>query len=446
VPGSAPIDPQLADVATVLRCLACGQSAFAVAPEALTCGRCGHVVPVIGGIPHIRDADEAEAVSRERETVRELDQAPLLRPTDFSLASLVADRGALLDAFSSLPYDDGSVFFRENQYFKDVAKFADVFDYAAGQLGPGHGGRLLDVGADLTWSTARLAARGWRPVGIDINHHLAAAHALRRRGPAYAVVNADMHLPVFREGTFDAIAAFNALHHTHRVEALIGTLAATLRPGGRLCVVEPYWFLEEVRQAFGVSAIEAGINENVYRLEEWHRWFVQAGLELETFLISHSYNAVYVKRLAGVPARTISLADAEAELFDRFYHAELVVTSEIPNPVPAGTTLVLPVTIVNHARAGWSSEGQIPIRASYHLARIERDGGRTQLAFGQSRTPFAGHLLPGERREVRITIAVPDQPGEYEVSIDLVHELRMWFSERGSTLPTVRLHVVEPTE
>ena len=87
----------------------------------------------------------------------------------------------------------------------------------------------------------------------------------------------DMHLPAFRDGAFDAITAFNALHHTHRLEALIGTLAAALRPGGRLCVVEPYWFLEAVRQAFGAAQIEAGINENVYRLEEWHRWFVQAG-------------------------------------------------------------------------------------------------------------------------------------------------------------------------
>ena len=141
--GPVPFDPQLADVATLLRCLTCGQSAFAVAADALTCGGCGAVVPVIDGIPHVREAEEAEAVIRERETVREFDQAPLLRPTDFSLASLVADRGPLLDAFASLPYDDGSVFFRENQYFKDVARFADVFDYAAGQLGPGHGGRLL---------------------------------------------------------------------------------------------------------------------------------------------------------------------------------------------------------------------------------------------------------------------------------------------------------------
>ena len=237
-----------------------------------------------------------------------------MRPADFSHAQLLADHGPLLEAFASLPYDDGSAFYRENEYFRNVSRFAAVFDYVLGQVGPPSGGRVLDVGADLTWSTARLAAAGWRAVGIDINQHLAASRALRRRGPAYAVVNMDMHLPAFRDGAFDAITAFNALHHTHRLEALIGTLAAALRPGGRLCVVEPYWYLEPVRQAFGVSQIEAGINENVYRLEEWHRWFVQAGLELETFMIGHSLNAVYVKR-AEVRPRILSLAEAEVELF-----------------------------------------------------------------------------------------------------------------------------------
>ena len=330
------------------------------------------------GIPHVRAADEAAAVTRERETVRELDAAPLLRPTDFSLASLLADRGALLDAFASLPYDDGSPYFRENEYFQNVSRFADVFDYAVGRLGPGGGGRLLDVGADLTWSTARLAARGWRPVGIDINHHLAASQALRRRGPAYAVVNMDMHLPAFRDGVFDAITAFNALHHTHRLEALVGTLTAALRPGGRLCVVEPYWFLEEVRQAFGAAEIEAGINENVYRLEQWHRWFVQAGLELEAFLITHSYNAVYVKNAAGVAPRTISVEQAEAELFDRFYDATLVAPREIAGSVPAGSRFDLPVTVVN-----------------------QRAGGLEQ----RRPDPGPGQLSPLSRR------SVPDAPG-----------------------------------
>jgi SAM-dependent methyltransferase len=435
------IDPILDDLATILRCLGCGRSDFTVSATALACRGCGAAIAVHDGIPHVRTADEDVAITRERAAVQQMEEAPLLRPTDFSLASLLADRGALLDAFASLPYDDGSAFYRENEYFQNVAGFAGVFDYVLTQLGPAGGGRVLDVGADLTWSTARLAARGWRAVGIDINQHLAAARALRRRGPAYGVVNMDMHLPAFRDGAFDAITAFNALHHTHRLEALIATLAAALRPGGRLCVVEPYWYVEAVRQAFGAAQIEAGINENVYRLEEWHRWFVQAGLELETFMISHSLNAIYVKRPAGERPRTLTLAAAEAELFARHYDVAFVAPGELPTTVPAGATFELPVTIVNRGQAGWSSEGQIPVFASYHLYR--RDGGaRTVAAFDNQRTPLGAYLPPDTSRLLRLKVTAPATPGEYELELDLVHEARCWFAEQGGTPASVRLHVV----
>jgi SAM-dependent methyltransferase len=441
VAATTALDPVLADVASILRCLGCGRSDFALSAAAFTCRGCGHAVAVRDGIPHVRVGDEDIAITREREAVAQMEAAPLLRPTDFSLASLLADRGALLDAFASLPYNDGSDFYRENEYFQNVSGFAGVFDYVLTQLGPSSGGRALDVGADLTWSTARLAARGWRAVGIDINQHLAASQALRRRGPAYAVVNMDMHLPAFREGVFDAITAFNALHHTHRLEALIGTLAASLRPGGRLAVVEPYWYVEAVRQAFGAAQIEAGINENVYRLEEWHRWFVQAGLELETFMISHSLNAVYVKRPAGERPRTLSLAAAEAELFARHYDVAFVAPAELPGTVPTGAVFDLPVTVVNRGQAGWATEGQVPVFASYHLYR--RDGGtRTVAAFDNQRTALGPYLPPGDRRLIRLRVTAPPTPGEYELEIDLVHEARCWFAEKGGTPATVRLHVV----
>ena len=257
-----------------------------------------------------------------------------------------------------------------------------------------HAGRLLDVGADLTWSTSRLAARGWRPVGIDINHHLAASQALRRRGPAYAVVNMDMHLPAFRDGVFDAITAFNALHHTHRLEALVGTLTAALRPGGRLCVVEPYWFLEEVRQAFGAAAIEAGINENVYRLEEWHRTFVQAGLELVTHTIGHAFNAIYRKRTDGV-TRTISLGDAEAELFAGFYRGSVAGPPVLPGLIAPGARVEIPVRVVNGSPLGLEQRRAAarPRRLSHPSPPRRRAGGR---GAGES-TGFAGRPVAGRQ-------------------------------------------------
>jgi SAM-dependent methyltransferase len=397
-------------------------------------------VAVEDGIPVVRGADEDPAVTRERAAVKAIEDAPL-RQNDFSLAALLADEGDLRDAFVSLPYDNGSAFFRDNQYFQNVARCSGVFDYVASHLGQSTGGRLLDVGADLTWSTARLAARGWRAIGIDINDHLAASRVLWSSGPAYSVINMDMHLPAFRSGVFDAITAFNALHHTHRIESLIRTLADALRPSGHLGIVEPYWYAADVRNAFGAAQIEAGINENVYRLEEWHRWFVQAGMELETFMISGSFNAIYVRQPPERPPRNISLAEAETELFDRFYDAAFIAPREIAESVPAGASFDLPVSVVNRGRAGWASEGQIPVFASYHVYR-RTERGRETASFANARSPLGQYVLPGATHEIRLRVTAPTSPGEYEIEIDLVHEARCWFAEKGSSPATVRLHVV----
>ncbi|MGD9904206.1 MAG: class I SAM-dependent methyltransferase [Vicinamibacterales bacterium] len=437
--ATRPIDPVLVDLATLLRCLACGATDFVVAAEQLSCRRCGGVVPVTDGIPQVRAADEDPAVTRERAAVREMEDAGTGDDGAFTLAALLADDGPLRDAFLALPYDDGSPHFRTHEYFRNVASFAGVFDYVLGVLGPGDGGRVLDVGADLTWSTARLAAAGWRPVGIDINDHLAASRLMRRHAPPYGVVNVDMHLPAFRPGAFDVVTAFNALHHTHRIEALVGTLAAMLRPGGRWCVVEPYWFLPEVRQAFGVAQIDAGINENVYRLEEWHRWFVQAGLELETHLVGHAFNAVYRKRDDGT-ARTLSTADAEAELFDGFYRAALTGPPALPGPVPPGSRVEVPIRVANRSSRGWSSDGQMPVRLCYHLFQ-RAAGARTLVAYEHPRTPLGRFVLPGATHDIRLPLVMPEASGTYEFEIDLIHEDRSWFAGQGATPWVVTVEV-----
>jgi hypothetical protein len=158
-------------------------------------------------------------------------------------------------------------------------------------------------------------------------------------------------------------------------------------------------------------------------------------------MISHSLNAVYVKRPDGERPRTLSLAEAEAELFARHYDVAFVAPAALPGAVPAGATFDLPVTVVNRGQAGWSSEGQVPVFASYHLYRCD-SGGRTVTAFDNPRTALGEYLPPGTTRALRLRVTAPATPGEYDLELDLVHEARCWFAEKGGTPATVRLHVV----
>ncbi|HQZ41177.1 MAG TPA: hypothetical protein PLH72_19310, partial [Vicinamibacterales bacterium] len=115
--------------------------------------------------------------------------------------------------------------------------------------------------------------------------------------------------------------------------------------------------------------------------------------------------------------------------------------AELGGVVPAGATFELPVTVHNRGRAGWSSEGQIPVFASYHLFQL--DGAtRSVTAFDNARTPLGAYLAPGSSRLVRVRVTAPATPGEYELDLDLVHEARCWFAEYGGSSSTVRLRVI----
>ena len=421
--------PAEADLASLLRCVGCGGRRWSIDTAGLACASCGNLVPRREGVLHVSAGAEDATVGRERDAVLAIEHDD---PDDrtFTLARLRADRGAIRDAFVSLPYGNGSPVFDTFEYLGNVRRFAPVFDYVVDRLGVPPGGRILDVGADLTWSTSRLAALGWRPVGIDVNHHLSAADILREHGPDYHVVNVDMHVPAFADGAFDGVTAFNALHHTHRLPGLLGNLARVVRPGGRLGLVEPYWLHEDNRAAFGRDQIEAGINENVYRLEEWHQQLVRAGFELVTAMVSHSFNAVYERAAQG---RQLGLDEARDELFRTHFAARLVPPPGLPGAVRAGRTIEVPVTIENHSpRAGWSGEGQMPALVSYHVLRVEPGGRETMVRFDHPRRPLPGFVPPGGRTRVWVPVDVPETPGDYVVEFDLLYELQCWWAERGA--------------
>jgi SAM-dependent methyltransferase len=422
----SPADPIARDVVPRLRCLYCGGGQHALTAHGIRCASCGRVAVVRDGVVHCPAPDEDQAVVAERAAVLEFD----LHPRDasgFTIADVLVDP-RVQDSVLALPYGDDSP---ASEYVQNVRKFAPSFDYLLAQLGLAPGASVLDVGADLTWSTSRLARSGYRPIAVDINHHLVAAAVLGARGVPYAAVNVDMHAPAFGDGAFDAITAFNALHHSARLDQLAANLARMLRADGRLGFIEAYWYYPEAKAAFGVDEIAAGINENVYRLEEWHSALVGAGLELVSFAAGRSFDAVY--RKTGGPGRRITTADAARELFATFYMVEIEAPQQ-PVERPCGTAATIDVVVGNRALAAWVSDSQIPVFASYHL---NRDG--QTVSFDNVRTHLPGYVASGTRVTVPLRVDVPATPGVYTIEVDLVHEAITWFADRGGHTGTATL-------
>ncbi|MFH8892156.1 class I SAM-dependent methyltransferase [Streptomyces sp. NPDC017949] len=109
----------------------------------------------------------------------------------------------------------------------------------AALLGPAdslNGKDVLEIGAGAAQCSRWLAARGARPVALDLSHRQL-QHALRIGGsdlPAVRLVEADAGRLPFRDGSFDlACSAYGAVPFVADPVNVMREVRRVLRPGGR---------------------------------------------------------------------------------------------------------------------------------------------------------------------------------------------------------------------
>jgi SAM-dependent methyltransferase len=370
----------------------------------------------------LTSAYDDQVLRREREAASETERDPALGGINEQFDDLTVADGPLKAAILALPYGDGSKYYREPGYFSNVHGSAAAFDFLLTHLDPRPGHRLLDLGADLTWSTAQMAKRGLQCTAVDINHHLSAARLFADHFKvAYSLIRADMSRASFRDEAFEVVLAINALHHATDLQQVASNISRILRHGGRLAFIEPYCANDEDRRRFGAAQIEAGINEHTYLLQEWHQAFTRAGLAANVHRISDSFAAVYERPHAGVAA-------PDPDLFAGFYKGSLANATSASRA--SDGTLEAAVRILNAGNGVWCELSVFPVRASYHLYRVDA-GARNLVSFDNARTVLPSGIEPGEQLTVALEIPKPRLRGHYVADVDLVHEGVRWFSERG---------------
>jgi SAM-dependent methyltransferase len=175
--------------------LTAGESAY-------TCGGCGKVYPVKGGVPRLLP----EVVSGDLETA---------------------------EAFAWHGREFTDVLSEHEDHFLDViaprgpAFFDDKVVMDAG-CGPGrHALFAARFGAREVWA-------------VDLGEAVETAHRLAEDEPRVKVLQADMLHPPFRPGEegsgFDFIFSLGVIHHLDDPAAAVRSLASLLRPGGELFV------------------------------------------------------------------------------------------------------------------------------------------------------------------------------------------------------------------
>ncbi len=106
---------------------------------------------------------------------------------------------------------------------------------------PPTGQRALDMGCATGVLSRRLAKMGYNVVGVDISETLIdiAKQQSQREGVLVQYYAYDAENMPFEDGAFDAVLAFNILHHFPEIKGIACEILRVCRPGGHIFTFDP---------------------------------------------------------------------------------------------------------------------------------------------------------------------------------------------------------------
>ncbi|MFC1914659.1 class I SAM-dependent methyltransferase [Chloroflexota bacterium] len=182
----------------------------------------------------------------------------------------------------ALPDGDGSDIFKRDTLFRNISDAAYVFYQGLSLLRLTGKERLLDLGADICWSTNKFAELGCQCVALDINHHLPVSDVYIHKNNVYFErIVTDMGDLPFADKSFDIVVTVTSIHHASDLGNTFREIARVLAPRGKAILIN-----EPVRRIFASKdygserSRELMLNENHYTALEYHSAAKKAGLKL----------------------------------------------------------------------------------------------------------------------------------------------------------------------
>ncbi|MBI4726214.1 methyltransferase domain-containing protein [candidate division TA06 bacterium] len=165
----------------------------------------------------------------------------------------------------------------ENTYTSDSrANFAQLIKRL-----PAGEGWALDMGAGTGWTTAQIAALGYRSIALDISadNKLELGECFFDRNIYFDRILADMNRLPFKAGSLSLAAASAVLHHSYDLSGAVREISRTLVPNGRLELAnEPVKGLAEAFLS-RPGNIDEDVKEASYSLSTWRALLLRYGLE-----------------------------------------------------------------------------------------------------------------------------------------------------------------------
>jgi len=115
------------------------------------------------------------------------------------------------------------------------------------------------------------------------------------------------------------------------------------------------------------------------------------------------------------------------------YNAEYTEIDEIPDSMAVGTEYGFKVSVKNTGTLTWNRNGDSPVYLGYHW--IDFNSREVVVFDGKRSIINKDGINAGDEAVFDLDVKSPQEPGEYILQIDLVHEGVTWFSFQG--VPTL---------
>ena len=171
-------------------------------------------------------------------------------------------------------------------------EFPKFIPFLTNRCGLRFQGRILEIGAGACWFSAELSKlpEVTEIIATDFSPKLLkelAPRVFKMRHAAEGKITrmpGDFHKLQFPDNGFDFVVCSAVLHHAVDMVEVLKEVKRLLRPGHQFVAIrEPVWPLVSFksRSSTQQKLVVAGVNEHMYTLAEYRRFFTQAGLDIE---------------------------------------------------------------------------------------------------------------------------------------------------------------------